>query len=60
MASLSVQNWERKAAQARQAAEILVGNSAKATMLEMADYYGKLASAVRLGVAIRGQSNDSP
>jgi hypothetical protein len=38
MPSQSGESWERKAAQARHAAEILMGNSAKATMLEMADH----------------------
>jgi hypothetical protein len=59
MPSQSVENWERKAAQARHAADLLMGNSAKATMLEMADYYGKLANAAR-DIAKPAQSNDSP
>jgi hypothetical protein len=50
-----VRNWERKAAQAKDAAEILMGDSAKARMLEMADHYAKLASAARRGIAIPGQ-----
>jgi hypothetical protein len=29
-------------------------------MLEMADHYGKLASAARWDIAKPGQSNDSP
>jgi hypothetical protein len=60
MASLSVQNWERKAAQARHAAEIMVGNSAKATMLEMADHYGKLARAARQDIPKPVQSKEIP
>jgi hypothetical protein len=61
MPSQSVESWERKAAQARHAAEILMGNSAKATILEMADYYGKLASAARRDITKPGyQLNDSP
>ena len=60
MPSQSVENWDRKAAQARHAAEILMGNSAKTTMLEMADYYGKLASAARRDIAKPGDSSDSP
>ena len=59
MASQSVENWERKAAQARHAAEILMGNSAKAAMLEMADYYGKLASAARRDIAKPAQPGDT-
>jgi hypothetical protein len=60
MPSQSGESWERKAAQARHAAEILMGNSAKATMLEMADYYGKLASAAHRDIAKPARSNDSP
>jgi hypothetical protein len=60
MPSQSVENWERKAAQARHAVEILMGNSAKATMLEIGDYYWKLASAARRDIAKPAQSNDSP
>jgi hypothetical protein len=60
MPSQSVENWERKAAQARHAADLLMGNSAKATMLEMADYYGKLASAAHRDIAKPARSNDSP
>jgi hypothetical protein len=59
MTSLTVEHWERKAARARGAAEILKGNGAKATMLEMADYYGKLASAGHRN-ATPPQSNCSP
>jgi hypothetical protein len=36
-----------------------MGNSAKATMLEMADYYGKLASTAHRDIAKPAQSNDS-
>jgi hypothetical protein len=60
MPSLAAENWERKAAQAKHAAKILSGNSAKATMLEMADYYGKLASAARRDIAKPAPTNDSP
>ena len=48
MTSQTFEYWQRKAAQARIAADILQGSSAKATMLEMADYYRK-----RAGVACR-------
>ena len=37
-----------------------MGNSAKATMLEMADYYWKLAGAARRDIAKPAQSSDSP
>jgi hypothetical protein len=54
----SIEKWERKAAQARHAANILLGTSAKATMLEMADHYWKLASAARQDITKRVQSKD--
>jgi hypothetical protein len=58
MPSQSVENWERKAAQARHAASILLGISAKVTMLQMADHYWKLASAARQDIIKPVQSND--
>ena len=54
----SIEKWERKAAQARHAASILLSTSAKATMLEMADHYWKLASAARRGITKQVQTND--
>jgi hypothetical protein len=60
MPSQSVENWERKAAQARHAAEVMVGNSAKATMLEMADHYGKLARAASQDIPKPVQSKEIP
>jgi hypothetical protein len=58
MPSQSIEKWERKAAQARHAANILLGTSAKATMLEMADHYWKLASAARQDITKPVQSSD--
>ena len=54
----SIEKWERKAAQAKHAANILRGTSAKATMLEMADHYWKLASAARKGITKQVRTND--
>jgi hypothetical protein len=54
----SIEKWERKATQARHAANILLGTSAKATMLEMADHYWNLASAARQNITKPMQSND--
>ena len=39
--------WERKASLARDAAEMLSAESAKATMLEMAEHYARLARHAR-------------
>jgi hypothetical protein len=58
MPSQPFENGERKAAQARHAASILLGTSAKVTMLEMADHYWKLASAARQDITKPVQSND--
>ena len=59
MPSLTVEHSERKAAKSRDAAEILKGNRAKATMIEMADHYAKLAMVARRYAAKPTQPDDS-
>ena len=59
MPSLTVEHWERKAALARDAAEMLNGDSAKTTMREMADHYAKLAMVARRYSAKPAQPDDS-
>ena len=60
MHAQTAEHWERKAAQARNASCMLKGDNGRATMLEMAGHYEKLALQARINARKPTRPNDAP